>query len=793
MQNDSAPRLRAALRAKMSGRALAAGLLGSLIIAPAAMAQVSTSANSTVNLDLGSVLATGSAVNAASAATPGSAANEAPTRGSLKETQPTSVISQKYVQNNMVPTVNYSDILNISPSASSTDNAGPGLSESHHVQLRGFQDGMYNVTFDGVPYGDSNDFTHHTTTFFQANDVGETIIDRGPGTASTAGNATFGGTVAIVSKDPLPSRTLTAYGTYGSWDTYLGGAELDTGALSTGATALFDGEFSGSNTYNQNSQLARSNFFGKVVQPLNGNFVLTAVAMYNDTYQQYPSGGTLAEIQQYGPTFGLSDNPLSQNYKDYQTDHYKTDFEYFDLRGVAGDGWTIDSKLYTYAYYHHSLNGVDALDCGNATCIGLDATDLTKKGGLAGATGTTENAAGTIIPGQYKFNTYRSVGTISRAQKDFDFLGMNGDLKFGAWYDHQVNTRALIDENLVTGITLLPAAKSTEPVERLMHDTLDTFQPYIQVDLKPVNGLTISPGIKWDYFKRGINAPVNQKTLATLGYEKDYTKLAPSVQANYLITPEISVYAQWAVGFLAPNLNVLYSTNPKASHLNAETTNNYQAGLVYQSARFAGDADVYYIPFNNLATSQTVNGVKEFFNGGGALYKGVEAEGTYVLGYGFDLYANGSLNSATYNGTKGKNRVAETPDATAAAGLLFDNGTFTGSITDKWIGAKYGTDSNATPATYNAATPYNQFGFDPYNIVNLSAGVDVKHSLRNAPPIKVTLNVDNLTDQTQIYDYAGTTAGFLANGKADPNGGEEEVYTLPGRSVFVNIRVPLAF
>jgi iron complex outermembrane receptor protein len=771
MQNDSAPRLRAALRAKLSGRALAAGLLGSVILAPLAIAQVSTSANSTVNLDLGSVLATGSTVNAASASTPGSAANEAPSRASLRETQPTSVISQKYVQNNMVPTVNYSDILNISPSASSTDQSGPGLDESKHVQLRGFQDGQYNVTFDGVPYGDSNDFTHHTTTFFQANDVGETIVDRGPGTASTAGNATFGGTVAIVSKDPLPTRTLTAYGTYGTWETYLGGAELDTGALSTGATAVFDGEFSGSNTYNQNSKLARSNFFSKIVQPLNGNFVFTAVAMYNNTYQQYDSGGTLAQIAAYGPTFGLSDNPLSQNYAKYNTDHYKTDFEYFDLRGVVGDGWTIDTKLYTYAYYHHSLNGVDSLDCGNGPCGALDVVDLTKAGGLAGATGSKENATDTsIIPGQYKFNTYRSVGTISRAQKDFDVYGLNGDLKFGAWYDHQVNTRALIDENLLTGIALLPAAKSTEPVERLMHDTLDTFQPYVQLDLKPIDGLTISPGVKWDYFKRGINAPVNQKTLVSLGYEKDYTKAAPSVEANYLITPVLSVYAQWAVGFLAPNLNVLYSTNPAASHLQPETTNNYQAGLVYQSGRFAGDADVYYIPFDNLATSTKVNGVTEFFNGGGALYKGVEAEGTYVLGHGFDLYANGSGNSATYDGSKGHNHVAEAPQATAAAGLLYDDGRFNGSITDKWIGGKYGAD---TPDTY---------WFDPYNIVNLSAGVDLKHGVYHAPPVKLTLNVDNLTNATQIYDYAGKSTNGL-----------EEVYTLPGRSIFVNVTVPLAF
>jgi iron complex outermembrane receptor protein len=747
------------------------GVAASVAVGPVAYAQSvpNTSANSSINLDLGSVLATGAATNDGDPNIPGTAANEAPSRASLKETQPTSVISGKFVQNTMPPTVNYSDIMNISPSASSTDPSGPGLVESKHVQLRGFQDGQYNVTFDGVPYGDSNDFTHHTTTFFMANDVGETIVDRGPGTASTVGNATFGGTVAIVSKDPLPNRTITAYGTYGSYATYVGGAEGDTGSFAGGTTAFVDGEYAGSNTYDQNANIARSNVFAKLVKPLGSNFVLTAVAMYNSTYQQYAEGGTLAQIAEYGPTFGLSDNPLSQNYKYYQTDHYKTDFEYLDLRGTVGDGWTIDSKLYTYAYYHHSLNGIDPLDCGDgeSACVALNTTDLSKKN-LAGATATT-NASGLVVPGQFKFNTYRSVGTISRAEKDFEVGNIDGDVKFGAWYDHQVNTRALIDENLVTGISVLPAPGSTEPIERLMHDTLDTFQPYGQLDLKPISGLTISPGVKWDYFKRGINAPVNQKTLVPLGYETDYTKLVPSVTANYAITPQTAVYVQYAQGFLAPNLNVLYSTNPAESNLKPETTDNYQAGVVYQSAAFAGDADVYYIPFGNLARSRKVNGVTIFFNGGGATYEGIEGEGTYVLGGGWNIYANGSVNSAKYNGSKGKNWVAETPQATAALGLIYDDGHWNGSVTDKWTGGKFGQD---TPDTY---------WFDPYNIVNASAGVDIQRA-PGIPAMKVSLELDNLTGQTQIYDFSQTTGN-----------GTEVVYTLPGRSVFLNLRVPIAF
>ncbi|MDR3522105.1 MAG: TonB-dependent receptor [Acidocella sp.] len=777
--------LRSALRAKVSTRALIVGAVSGLLVTAPALAQnaVSTSTNSTINLDLGSVLAQGADNDDGDASTPGTPANEAPTHGSLKETQPTSVISQKYVQDTMPPTVNYSDIMNIAPSASSTNQAGPGLYESKHTEMRGFQDGQFNVTFDGIPYGDSNDFTHHTTSFFMENDIGETIVDRGPGTASTVGNATFGGTVAIVSKDPLAQRTITPYATYGSYETYVAGTELDTGVFGPyGTSAFVDGEYAGSNTYDQNSKIARSNVFGKVVQPLAHNFVLTVVSMYNDTYQQIPGGGTLADLAAYGPTFGLSNNPLDQNYSKYNTDHYKTDFSYIDLRGVLGDGWTVDSKIYTYAYYHHSLNGEDTLACSTdqSNCVNINNLDLGK---LAGGN-TLSPANGTIVPGQFSNNTYRSVGTISRVQKDFSVLNMSGDLKFGVWYDHQENSRYLTDQNLVTGINLLPGTgTSVEPYNRLMHDTLDTFQPYVQIDFHPFPGLTISPGVKYDYFKRGINAPIDQKTFKPLGYEAVYAQPVPSVEVNYQISPVMSVYAQYAEGFLAPNLNVLYSTNPSVSNnLQPQTTQNYQAGVVYQSNKFAGDADVYYIPFSNLASKTTINGATAYINGGGAIYEGVEAEGTYALGHHLDIYANGSLNSANYAGDHGKtaNHVAETPQATWAAALIYDDGTFNASISDKWTGGKYGGDS---PDIY---------WMNPYNLVNVSAGLDLPHGYHNAPPIKLSLNLDNLTNQTQIYDYNGTLASLTPTQPGDAKG-TAIFLTIPGRSIFLNVSIPLAF
>src|SRR6202044_73250 len=113
-------------------------------------------------------------------------------------------------------------------------------------------------------------------------------------------------------------------------------------------------------------------------------------------------------------------------------------------------------------------------------------------------------------------------------------------------------------------------------------------------------------------------------------------KLVPSVIAHYQVSNQWSVYAQYAEGFLAPNLNTFYTTSP-SSTLQPQTTNNYQAGGTYRMSRLTVSADVYLIDFDNEIQSHTVAGQQIFFNGGGVTYKGVEAEGDYRVWGPFNL------------------------------------------------------------------------------------------------------------------------------------------------------------
>src|SRR6202041_36143 len=99
------------------------------------------------------------------------------------------------------------------------------------TSIRGFQDGQFNVTFDGIPWGDSNDFTHHSTSYFMPQDVGNGVVDRGPGNEGTVGDATFGGTVYVQSADPKKTMGLDMLLSFGSFNTQLYGVGFDKGEV----------------------------------------------------------------------------------------------------------------------------------------------------------------------------------------------------------------------------------------------------------------------------------------------------------------------------------------------------------------------------------------------------------------------------------------------------------------------------------------------------------------------------------------------------------------------------------
>jgi iron complex outermembrane receptor protein len=687
------------------------------------------------------------------------AAAVAPTTTPLDAVQPTSVISQDFLSKNFPLSGNYDEAIKFTPSVFDTAPNGPGLAESQNISIRGFQDGQFNVTFDGIPFQDANDFTHHSTSYFMAHDLGLISVDRGPGTAATIGNATFGGTVSLLSKAPADAFGVSPYISYGSFNTLLGGVQLDSGTIDdTGGTrVMLDAEGLNSDGYLTNMGVNRQDVFLKVVQPLDSDTTLAFVTSVNHVHQNISLGATAPEIAAFGPNYALGNDPTQQNYFGYNFDKITTDFEFFDLQHDFGDGWTVDSKVYTYAYFHTGFNGEDPNgEFPNGTCLGTGPT-----------ADPADCVSGTFhpndVPGQVLTNDYRSIGTITRFNKDFSF----GDVKFGVWYDRQRNFRRLVEVDMSqpgqpanfavnTGQPIDPVTGN--PTDRDLHQTLTTIQPYLQLDLTPIENLTLSPGVRYSYFDRSVNAAVNVKSGVPQVYDNKWDALLPSFVAHYAIQPNWSAYAQAAEGFLAPNEN--FFTTGGTPNFSPQRTWNYQVGSSIQLDDLAASADAYYIDFSNFIHCVAVGANENCTNLGGVTYEGLEGDVTYKVGYGFSLYADGSLNSAKQQKTGAW--ISNAPQSTYSIGGIYsDNGLY-GSIIGHFIGPRIG---DGLPAIFTVDASLD------YDLGELTGLRDTW----------IKLEMNNLTDQTKIINIAGQTVGA----------GNNLYWTQPGRSVFVTLTTTL--
>ncbi|HEY5228927.1 MAG TPA: TonB-dependent receptor plug domain-containing protein, partial [Opitutaceae bacterium] len=199
-----------------------------------------------------------------------SALTQAPVDASLAAQEPQSVISAQTINNTIAPSADYATIANIAPSVVNIETEGPGLSESKMLSMRGFQDGQFNVTYDGIPFGDANGQTHHTTSYFPAKVLGGEVIERGPGTAADIGENTFGGTIGLLSKDPRPDMATVLTVSDGSWNTFVGNIEVNTGDIAklNGASLVATYQYMSSDGYRSFSYLQRNTYYLKYVQPI---------------------------------------------------------------------------------------------------------------------------------------------------------------------------------------------------------------------------------------------------------------------------------------------------------------------------------------------------------------------------------------------------------------------------------------------------------------------------------------------------------------------------------------------
>ncbi len=156
------------------------------------------------------------------------AAQLAPMDGLLEARSARTEVNAAFIQNFASPVSDFSELLQMAPGTFSVNSNGVGLGDSKTF-FRGFSDGNYDINFDGIPFYDTNDPTHHSWAFFPSPWIGSVDFDRSPGSASTTGPTPFGGSVNLLSREVGPQPLIRGSVSYGSFNTLLLDGAYDTG------------------------------------------------------------------------------------------------------------------------------------------------------------------------------------------------------------------------------------------------------------------------------------------------------------------------------------------------------------------------------------------------------------------------------------------------------------------------------------------------------------------------------------------------------------------------------------
>ena len=306
------------------------------------------------------------------------AVQSAPVKALLDAASARTEISSNYIAEYTSPVTDFADIIQAAPGTVSYTTNGVGNGQAK-IFFRGFVDDDYTMTWDGVPFNDSNDPCHHSWAYVPAPAIGYVDFDRSPGTASDIGPSNFGGSIHFFSPRLSDEPRVQGEVTYGSWNTYQALGEFNTGLFggkNPKAHFWLEGHYQSSDGYQTFSPKQDVAATAKFDYKFSDRTDLTAIGTNIIVDAFTNNDPTRRQLFHHGDNYLYDGSAVNSSYSSTSKYYYDPQFWRFSVYHVPtffdiisfnhdfGKGWKLDSKTYTYGYsnHQHYQNNTDQ-DC----------------------------------------------------------------------------------------------------------------------------------------------------------------------------------------------------------------------------------------------------------------------------------------------------------------------------------------------------------------------------------------------------------------------------------------------
>lgn len=647
-------------------------------------------------------------------------------------------------------------IFALQPSVVATTEGGTGLGYTK-ISVRGTDASRLNVTMNGITINDaeSQEVFWVDIPFIQSF-LKSAQIQRGVGT-STAGTASFGGGINMLTASPSENAYGNAEFSFGSYNTYITSIGAGTGLSRQGFS--FDARYSHSQTdgYIRNAKGGLNSLFTSFGWQ-NANNILKVNYIYGDQRTGITWEGISLEKyysdRRYNPSGKYYDVAGNIHYYDNETDNYK--------------------QHHTQVFYTHRFtdnlvwNSALNYTRGDGYYENYKASAKFSKYGINPQVikGTTYKKSDLIIRQKLSNDYYAGYTGLDYTNNGLEISGGAGYSYYGG--DHFGNVIwSMYNNNIPDNFEYYRndgRKKELNLFARAQYEINSYLTAYSEVQYRNIN-----------YKMRG-----DDKDFFSLYYNTKYNFVNGKIGLTLNINRNNKFYASASLSHRDPSRSDIKESikSKRADEIKSESLKDFEIGYKYISETLTASANLYLMEYDNqlVATgklSETGHVIKE--NAPDSYRRGVE----FAIGwqpvslFRFDGNMTLSKNKIknfttfidTYNNKNDWNvmpqtqihykstNIALSPDYIAMAMLTCNpSQSFSFSFASKFVGKQYMDNSQSAESKVPA-----------YITASLNASKFI--ILRNGSKISISGTIDNIFNN-RYYAYGWIYRAIFADGSA---------------------------